>query len=44
MAKKGIGKAGMRYLFDTLNGKMPQNEVLADMVFEQVSKLSFMNK
>ena len=44
MAKKGIGKAGMRNLFDTLNGKMPQNEVLADMVFEQVSKLSFMNK
>ena len=31
-------------LFDPVNGKMPQNEILATMVMEQASRLEFMNK
>lgn len=42
--KNGGGRVGLMQLFDTVNGKMQQNEVLANIVFEQASRLSFMNK
>jgi hypothetical protein len=31
-------------MFDAINGRTPQNEDLARMVFEQAARLSFMNK
>jgi len=39
--KMGGGRQGLVQLFDTVNGKKPQNEVLASMVFEQARRLSF---
>ena len=40
----GGGKAGLKYLFDALNGPNPANEVMAEMVLEQTADLPFMNK
>jgi len=42
--KSGGGKLGIRHLFDHLNGPVAQNQVMADIVMQQASKLSFMNK
>ncbi len=42
--KSGGGKHGLIQLFDTVNGHLKQNEVLADIVFEQASRLSFMHQ
>ncbi len=44
LLKTGGGKLALVQLFDTVNGKMPQNEILASMVMEQASRLEFMNK
>lgn len=44
LLKMGSGKAGLIHLFNTINGKREQNAVLADLVLEQASHLSFMNK
>ena len=44
LLKKGYGKAGLENFFNTINGKMPQNETLAKIVFEQASRLSFMSE
>ena len=44
LLKTGGGKLALVMLFDTVNGKMPQNEILATMVMEQASRLEFMNK
>jgi ppGpp synthetase/RelA/SpoT-type nucleotidyltranferase len=43
LLKTGNGKPAIVNLFDTINGKKPQNSILADMVLEQASHLSFMN-
>ena len=42
--KSGGGKPGIVGLFDMVNGPMAQNEVLANIVYEQASRLEFMNK
>lgn len=42
--KAGSGKLGLLHLFNTVNGKMEQNATLADIVFEQASRLSFMSE
>ena len=42
--KKGGGKAGIRMLFDALNGESESNEILAEMLVEQSRSLPFMNK
>lgn len=44
LLKGGVGKIGIVKLFDYVNGKTPQNEVLASIVIKQASRLSFMNK
>ena len=41
--KNGGGKTGLAKFFDTINGTNSQNEVLAEMVYEQACHLSFMN-
>ena len=41
--KKGMGKPGLIRLFEEINGKTPNNEIMADIIIEQASKLSFMN-
>ncbi len=42
--KQGGGKPGIKQLFDDINRPSPQNDMLAAMVTEQASRLSFMNK
>ncbi|MBP5566565.1 MAG: hypothetical protein J6X57_03635 [Bacteroidales bacterium] len=42
--KNGGGKAGIRYLFETLNGPSESNDFLADMLLEQAQDLPFMNQ
>lgn len=42
--KNGGGRQGLEQLFNAVNGDSPQNNVLADMAFDQSSRLSFMNK
>ena len=42
--KSGGGKAGIRYLFDTLNGPSESNEMIAEMLMEQAQDLPFMNQ
>lgn len=42
--KSGGGKPGIVGLFDRVNGPMAQNEVLANIVYEQACRLEFMNK
>ena len=41
--KNGMGKPGLIRLFEEINGKTPNNEIMADIIIEQASKLSFMN-
>lgn len=40
---EGGGKIGLKLLFDTLNGEVPQNKDLAELTFQQASNLPFMN-
>ena len=42
--KNGGGKAGVRMLFDTLNGSSDSNEAIAEMLMEQAADLPFMNQ
>ena len=42
--KNGGGKAGIKYMFDLLNGESESNEIMADMLLEQSKDLPFMNK
>lgn len=42
--RHGGGKLGLKLLFDELNGENSQNQILADMTFEQASILPFMQK
>jgi hypothetical protein len=41
--KNGGGKAGIKHMFDTLNGESDSNEMMADMLMEQAKDLPFMN-
>jgi len=42
--KNGGGKAGLKFLFDKINGESPSNEILADMLVEQATDFPFMNQ
>ena len=42
--KKGGGRAGLKFLLDTLNGPSESNEFMADFLLEQTKDLPFMNK
>ena len=42
--KNGGGRAGIKYLFDLLNGPAESNGDIADMLMEQASSLPFMNQ
>ena len=42
--KNGRGRAGIRFIYDTLYGKQESNDVLVDMVMEQAETLPFMHK
>lgn len=42
--KNGGGKAGIKYMFDLLNGESESNEMIAEMLLEQSKGLPFMNK
>ena len=42
--KIGGGKAGIKYMFDQLNGESESNETIAEMLLEQSKDLPFMNK
>ena len=42
--KSGGGRAGIKYLFDILNGKSKSNQAIADILMEQASSLPFMNQ
>ena len=44
LLKQGSGKAGIKHMFDTLNGKSEGNEVIAEMIMEQANDLPFMNQ
>lgn len=41
--KNGGGKAGIKYMFDLLNGESESNDMLAEMLLEQSKELPFMN-
>jgi hypothetical protein len=41
--KNGGGKAGIKYMFDLLNGESESNEMMAEMLLEQSKDLPFMN-
>lgn len=42
--RSGGGSAGLKLLFDALNGPSPANETMAEFVIEQTADLPFMNK
>lgn len=42
--KAGGGKAGIRWMFDIVNGVTPNNEVMAEIIMEQAEKLAFIQK
>ena len=42
--KNGGGKAGIKYMFDLLNGESESNDLIAEMLLEQSKDLPFMNK
>ena len=44
LLKRGIGKAGIRMLFDALNGPSEGNDMMAEMLIEQAQDLPFMNQ
>jgi ppGpp synthetase/RelA/SpoT-type nucleotidyltranferase len=41
--KNGGGKAGIKYMFDLLNGESENNDMIAEMLMEQSKGLPFMN-
>ncbi len=44
LLKQGSGKAGIRFMFDTLNGKSESNDMIAELIMEQTPDLSFMHQ
>ena len=41
--KNGGGRAGIKYMFDLLNGESESNDIMAEMLLEQSKDLPFMN-
>ena len=41
--RSGVGKVGLKLLFDELNGPSEMNEAMAELLVEQTKDLSFMN-
>ncbi|MCR4765671.1 MAG: hypothetical protein K5856_05820 [Bacteroidaceae bacterium] len=39
--KQGRGREGLRFVYDTLNGKQDSNDILVDMIMEEAKHLSF---
>ena len=37
--RKGVGRAGLKYVFDTLNGESAGNEALSEMVYAQAEEM-----
>ena len=44
LLKSGAGKAGIRYLFEMLNGPSESNDMMAEMLMDQAQDLPFMNQ
>ena len=44
LLKAGSGKAGIRIMFDVLNGSSAGNDALAEMLIEEAADLPFMNQ
>ena len=44
IVKAGLGKPGLKRLFDSLNGESPSNESMAEFLLEQIKNLPFMNQ
>lgn len=42
--KRGGGKPALKHIYDTLNGSSPNNESVAELVYNQACKLSFMKQ
>lgn len=42
--KEGLGRAGIRFILNVLNGDDPANEMMIDMFIEQGNNLSFLQK
>ena len=42
--KRGGGRAGLRYMFDVLNGKSESNDTIAELLMQQAEDLPFMNQ
>ena len=42
--KQGSGKAGIKFIFDSLNGESESNDMLAEMLTDTISNLPFMNQ
>lgn len=42
--KHGKGREGLKFVYDTINGKDDANEALADIMFAQAQTMPFMNK
>ena len=44
LLKQGSGKAGIRFMFDTLNGKSESNDMIAELIMEQTQDLPLMHQ
>ena len=44
LLRSGSGKAGLKFLFDTLNGPSASNETMAAMMLKQATCMPFMNQ
>ena len=42
--KQGMGRVGVKYIYDVINGEQESNFVLADIIVKQASSLPFMQK
>lgn len=41
--RKGVGRAGLKYVFDTLNGESAGNEALSEMVYAQAEEMKMID-
>lgn len=42
--RQGAGRAGVRFIFDTINGQQPTNEMLTDVLMRQAATLPFFSE
>ena len=42
--KQGLGRVGVKYVYDVINGEQESNFILADIIVKQASSLPFMQK